>query len=189
QQQPVRVERSRRDRDFEARNVRRRRVEGMRVVDAAADARPDGRHDGDRAVPGSVRGPVLHARKLEQIDGIERVVAELDLRDVAAAGEPEADAGAYHPTLVERRVPRRLQALRRSEGAAERRADVLAEDVGDAMALLADVQGHPDRLHHVAHSPPPTRSRSAKTCSYMLFGSGCGPSLTRLCAASSSALN
>ena len=44
-----------------------------------------------------------------------------------------------------------LQALRGGEDAAQRRADVLAEDVGDAEVLLAVVQGHADGLDHRRH--------------------------------------
>ena len=44
-----------------------------------------------------------------------------------------------------------LQALRGGEHAAERRADVLAEDVGDAEVLLAVVQGQADGLNQRRH--------------------------------------
>jgi len=88
---------------------------------------------------------------LEQVDGVVRVVAELDLAHVAAAGEPEADRGAYDAALVQRRIPRALDSLGGGEGAAERRAHVLAEHVGQIVALLRDVQRHPDGLDHGRH--------------------------------------
>src|SRR5207248_3125033 len=116
--------------------------------------------------PVAVRRPTLHPGELEQVDGVVRVIAELDLRDVAAPGEPEPDRRAHDPALVERGVPRALDPLCRRERAAERRTDVLAEHVGQVMALFGDVQRHANGLDHVRHGylPSRTRSRSWKTC-------------------------
>jgi len=55
--------------------------------------------------------PGLEARELEQVDGVVRVVAELDLAHVAAAGEPEADRGAHDSALVQRGIPGALDSL------------------------------------------------------------------------------
>ena len=62
------------------------------------------------------------------------------------------------PALVERRVPRGLQSLRRREDATERRAHVFAEDVGHAETLFAHVERHANCLHHRGHqrTPPAT---------------------------------
>ena len=96
-------------------------------------------------------GPALVAGDLEQVDGVEAVVAELDLADGPAAGVGDAHRRADDAALVERRVPGGLEPLRGGEDAAQRRADVLAEDVGDAEVRLAVVQGHADGLNHGRH--------------------------------------
>ena len=62
---------------------------------------------------------------------------------------PRSSSGVFHA------VSRPCVA---GEDAAERRADVLAEDVRDPEALLADVERHADGLHHRRHASfsPPT---------------------------------
>ena len=141
--------------------VRGRRVERMRVVDAAVDAGADGRHQHHRQVPIAVARPEHRARELEKVDRVEDVVAELNLGDRLLPREREADRGADDPALVERRVPRRLQALCLREHAAERRADVLAENVGHAEALFTHVERHADRLDHRRHRHSPLGSIDA----------------------------
>ena len=103
-------------------------------------------------MPGA--GPALIAGHLEQVDGVEAVVAELDLADGPAAGVGDAHGRADDAALVERRVPGGLQPLRGGEDAAQRRADVLAEDVGHAEVLLAVVQRQADGLDQRGHSDP-----------------------------------
>ena len=111
------------------------------MIQAAADAGAGRRHHDDRHVEVAGAGPALVAGDLEQVDGVEAVVAELDLADRPAAGVGDAHGRADDAALVERRVPGGLEPLRGGEDAAQRRADVLAEDVGDAEVLLAVVQG------------------------------------------------
>src|SRR5262249_51570486 len=91
--------------------------------------------------------------------------------------------------LVERRVPGALEPLRGGERAAQRRAHILAEDVGDAVPLLRHVQGHADGLDPVAHSSPRPRALVAKTWAENGAGSGCGSWITRRCASWSSCVN
>src|SRR5207245_4599729 len=111
-------------------------LEGVRVVEAAADAGAGRRHDDHRQLELPRPGPALVAGHLEQVDGVEAVVAELDLGDGPAAGVGDAHGAADNAALVQGRVPGGLQSLRGGEDAAQRRADVLAEDVGDAEVLL-----------------------------------------------------
>jgi len=59
---------------------------------------------------------------------------------------PRSSSGEFHAVF---------QALRRGEDAAQRRADVFAEHVGDAEMLLAVVEGETDGLNECGHSPFP----------------------------------
>ena len=69
---------------------------------------------------------------------------------------PRSSSGVFHAVL---------RPCVAGEDAAERRADVLAEDVGDAEVLLADVERHADGLDHRRHLSvsPPTWFLSANT--------------------------
>ncbi len=129
----------------------------MRVVDAAVDAGAHRRHEHEGDVVGAVRRPVGVARDLEEVDGVERVVTELDLGDRLLASECEPDAHPDDPPLVQGRVPRRLQPLSGREDAAEGRADVLAEDVGDAEVCLTHVKRHAHGLNDGGHQPSSVR--------------------------------
>ena len=121
------------------------------MVEAAADAGAARRHHHHRQVVVAGAGPALVAGHLEQVDGVEAVVAELDLGDGPAAGVGDAHGRADDAALVERRVPGGLEPLRGGEDAAQRRADVLAEDVGDAEVLLAVVQRQANGLDQRGH--------------------------------------
>src|SRR5262249_32979511 len=126
--------------------------EGMRMIQAAADAGAGRRHDDNRHVVVAVAGPALVAGDLEQVDGVEAVVAELDFGNRPAAGIGDAHGGTDDAAFIERRVPRGAQPLRGGEDAAQRRADILAEDVGDAEVLLTVVQCHANSLNESGHA-------------------------------------
>ena len=121
------------------------------MVEAAADAGAARRHHHHRQLVLARAGPALVAGHFEEVDGVESVVAELDLGDGPAAGVGDAHRRADDAALVERRVPGRLESLRGGEDAAQRRADVLAEHVGDAEVFLAVVQGEADGLNERGH--------------------------------------
>src|SRR5207249_4449409 len=119
---------------------------------AAADAAAGRHHHHDRHVVVAGPGPALVAGDLHDVDDVEGVVAELDLAHGPAAGVGDAHGGAEDAALVERGVPGGAQALGGGEDAAERRADVLAEDVGDAEVFLAVVEGQADGLDECGHA-------------------------------------
>ncbi len=81
----------------------------------------------------------------------EPVIAELDFANRLAAGISNAHRGGNDAAFVERRIPGGAQALSGGENAAQRRADIFAEDVGDAEVLFAVVQGHANGLDHRCH--------------------------------------
>jgi len=113
---------------------------------------PAGRHDHHRQLETAGPGPALVAGHFEEVNCVETVVAELDLGHGPAAGVGDAHGAADDAALVERRIPGGLQPLRGGEDAAQRRADVLAEDVGDAEVFLAVVQGEADGLYQGGHA-------------------------------------
>src|SRR5207244_3873909 len=92
-------------------------------------------------------------------DHVEPVVAELDLADRPAAGVGDAHGRADDAAFVEWGVPGGAEALGGGEDAAERRADVLAEHVGDAEVVFAVVQGEADGLDEGGHE----RARGVRT--------------------------
>src|SRR5437762_2101165 len=102
------------------------------MVQAAADAGAARRHEDDRHVELTVARPALVAGHLQQVDGVEAVVAELNLGHRPAARVGDTHGGADDAALVERGVPGGLEALRGGEDAAQRRADILTENVGYA---------------------------------------------------------
>ena len=152
------------------------------MVEAAADAGAARRHHHHRQFVLAGPGPALVAGDFEEVDGVEAVVAELDLGHGPAAGVGDAHGRADDAALVERRVPGGLEALRGGEDAAQRRADVLAEDVGDAEVLLAVVEGEANGLYERGHkrfsgqvdSEPRVRERSSS-------GRSPAPLRSRLC--------
>src|SRR5690606_32092191 len=85
------------------------------------------RHHHHRQMPVAVGRPAGVARQLEQVDGVEDVVGELDLRHRALARHGEAHRRGDDPALVEGRVPGGLQALGAGEDAAQRRAYFLSQ--------------------------------------------------------------
>ena len=121
------------------------------MVEAAADAGAVGRHDDDGHVVAAGGGPALVAGQLQHVERIEGVVAELDFADGPAAGVGDAHRGAEDAAFVERGIPGGLEPLRGGEDAAERRADVLAEHIGDAEMRLAVMQRHADGLDECGH--------------------------------------
>ena len=123
------------------------------MIEAAANAGAGRRHDHDRHVEVARARPALVTRDLEQIDGVEAVIAELNLGDRPASRVGDAHGGADDAALIERRVPRRVQPLRRREHAAQRWADVFAEDVGHAEVRFTVVQRHASGLNEGGHGP------------------------------------
>ena len=123
----------------------------MRVIEAAADAASGRGHHDHRQGEVARAGPALVAGDLEQVDGVEAVVAELDLGDGASAGVGDAHGHADDAAFIEGAVPGGAQPLSGGEDAAERRADVLAEDVGDSEMFLAVVQRHSNGLNQRRH--------------------------------------
>ncbi len=121
------------------------------MVEAAADAGTARRHHHHRQIVLAGARPALVAGHFEEVDGIESVVAELDLGHGPAAGVGDAHRRADDAALVERRVPRSFQTLRGGEDAAQRRADILAEHVGDAEVFLAVVEGEANGLNQRGH--------------------------------------
>ena len=110
------------------------------MVETAADPRTARSHDHDPHVIIAGAGPALVAGHLEQVDGIEAVIAELNLGHRAAAGIGDAHRGADDAAFVQRRVPGRLESLRRREHPSERRAYIFAEDIRNAEMCLTVVQ-------------------------------------------------
>ena len=123
----------------------------MRVVERAVNASAHRRHHHHRQVPIAARRQVRVARDLEQIDRVERVVAELNLTDRLLPRHRQAHRSADDPALIERRIPRGAQALRRGEDTSKRRAHILAEDVGHTEMRLANVERQADGLNHGCH--------------------------------------
>ena len=121
------------------------------MIQAAANAGARRRHEHDGHVEMPGPGPALIAGHLQQIDGVEAVVAELNLADRPAAGVGDAHGHADDAAFIERRIPGGLEPLRGREDAAQRRADVLAEDVGHAQVGFAIVQRQTNRLNESGH--------------------------------------
>ena len=124
----------------------------MRVIDGAANTRTGGSHHDDRHVESAGAGPTLIACDLQKVDDVEGVVGELDFEDRFAAAVGDSHRRADQSALVERGIPRGSQTLRGGEDAAERRADVFAEDVGYAEIRLAVVEGQPNCLNESRHA-------------------------------------
>src|ERR1019366_7722 len=96
-------------------------------------------------------GPALIAGYFKEVNYVEAVIAELDFGDRPAAGIGDAHGRADDSALVQRRIPGGFQTLRRGENAAQRWADVLSENVGDAEVFLAVVESEANGLHEGGH--------------------------------------
>ena len=75
------------------------------------DAGTARRHDDDRHVVVARAGPALVSRDLEEIDGVESVVAELYFCDRASACVRNSHGGPDDSPFVERRIPGRPATL------------------------------------------------------------------------------
>src|SRR5262249_15964706 len=94
---------------------------------------------------------------LQQVDGVEAIVAELNLGDGPAARVGNAHRHADDPALIEGRVPGGLEALCGGKDASQWWPDILAEDVGDAEARLTVVKCQTNSLYERGH-----RSRKSR---------------------------
>ena len=96
-------------------------------------------------------GPALVAGHLEQVDGVEAVVAELNFANRPAAGVRDPHGGADDPAFVQRRIPGGPESLCGGENSAQRRTDIFAEDIGHAQMLLTIVKSHANSLDERRH--------------------------------------
>src|SRR5262245_32595662 len=97
-------------------------------------------------------GPALIAGNLQEVDGVEAVIAELDLADRPSSRIGDSHGGADNAALIEWRVPRRLEPLRGSEDSSQGRTDILAEDIRHPQMRLPVMKRHPNGLHKRGHS-------------------------------------
>ena len=78
------------------------------MIQAAANPRPRGRHEDNGHVVVARPGPALIAGNLEKIDGVEAVIAKLQLTHRPTAGVGNAHRGADDAAFIQRRVPGRF---------------------------------------------------------------------------------
>src|SRR5690554_2376139 len=100
----------------------------------------------------TVAGPALIARDFEEVNGIEAIIAKLNLRHGPTAGIGNPHRGADDAPFIQRRIPGRFQSLGGGKDTPKRWTDILPEDIGNAEMFFPVMKGHANRLNQSCHN-------------------------------------